>query len=176
MSFNLKMDAVDLFFDREKVIDRAGRDTARRLSKAGAFVRRRARSKLRRRKRTSAPGEPPSVHSKNRIASIKNILFALQTDDEAVVIGPVALNQSNLVSSAPGVTIPGLLELGGTATIQEERWIGSEKWRRRDLRRLTSPRKEYRSRRARYAARPFMGPSLEEEVAAGTIINLWRRR
>ena len=37
-----------------------------------------------------------------------------------------------------------------------------------------NPNKEYRVRRARYAKRPFMGPALQAEVNAGTIIGLLR--
>src|SRR5690242_12299768 len=85
----------DLFFDRKAVVDATTVAERKALSRIGAFVRRRARSSLRRRKRVSRPGEPPSVHSKDDTANLKNILFAYEPSHRRVVIGPVGLNQVN---------------------------------------------------------------------------------
>jgi hypothetical protein len=60
----------DFFFDRQSVIDRMTKANRRALSKVGAFIRRRARSSLRRRKRRSQPGSPPSVHSRDSVAAV----------------------------------------------------------------------------------------------------------
>lgn len=63
----------------------------RALSKFGAYTRRRARSSIRKRKKISAPGAPPSGHT----GALKNgILFAVESDRLEVVIGP-ALARSN---------------------------------------------------------------------------------
>jgi hypothetical protein len=164
----------EFFFDRSKVLAHTGKVNARRLSRAGAFIRRRAMTKiLQRRKGTSQPGRPPNVHAKSgSFASLKTILFHLDATDESVVIGPVKLNQREHQSGS-FTTVPQRLEFGGIGLIHEERFYGSGRWRRRDWRRRVNPNKEYRVRRARYAKRPFMGPALQAEVNAGTIIGLF---
>ena len=83
-SFNMTMRAKQLFFDRRLVQNRMSKANRKALSKAGAFIRRRARSSLRRRKRVSAPGQPPSVHSTDGVATLKNILFAYEPNLESV--------------------------------------------------------------------------------------------
>ena len=52
--------AKGLFFDRARVINAVDRTTRRNLSRFGAFVRQRARSSIRTRKRISEPGQPPT--------------------------------------------------------------------------------------------------------------------
>ena len=165
----------ELFFDRPAVTSAITKAERKSLSKIGAFIRRRARSSLRRRKRTSSPGEPPSVHSKDGRATLKNILFAFNPATRSVVIGPVGLNQVNN-TDAGRQTIPQIMEFGGTVAIREEQYIFTNRpdlWRRRDTRASASSRKRYRTRRATYEPRPFMGPALAAEVAAGTIPDAW---
>lgn len=94
--------AKSLFFDRARVINAVDRTTRRNLSRFGAFVRKRARSSIRTRKRISEPGQPPT----NRTGLLKrNIFFVYEPTRRSVVIGPVLLNTS---SGAPE-----LLEHGG---------------------------------------------------------------
>lgn len=166
----------DMFFDRLAVQQRLDRAEVRELSKIGAFIRRRARTKiLRRRKRVSAPGEPPSVHTTDSRASLKNILFGYDRGEHSVAIGPVRLNQVNLTDTGR-VSIASLMEFGGHVNIHEEQWRNtkdSAKWFRRDFRFSRSPWKQYRIRRATYAARPYMAPALEAERQAGTIRDMW---
>jgi hypothetical protein len=167
--YNLK----SLFFDRPRVRRSIDDGRRRALSKIGAFVRRRARSQLRIRKRVSSPGESPSIHSRDKIATLKNIWFAFVPDRQSTIIGPVALNQVNYADGAR-IPLPALMEFGGEATIREEQRIRTSnpgKWFRRDLRRSVNEDKRYRTRRAQYAARPFMGPALQKEIEAGTIID-----
>lgn len=144
---NVQLSIVDSFFDRQKVLDQVGRENARKLSKAGAFIKTRSRSKLRRRKKTAQAGQPPSVHSRDRVASLKYILFGLNHDAESVVIVPVGLPSRRLRGSSAN-TVPELMEFGGTAVVSAER--------------------------KRFSKHPFMGPSLEEEAKAGTIADLWK--
>lgn len=171
----------DLFFDRAAVINAVDAAKRKTLSRIGAFVRRRARSKLRKRKRTSKPGEPPSIHSNSDVASLRNILFAYDGSDPtnpSVVIGPVRLNQVNSLtlpdgSSAIRGTIPQLMEFGGEARIFEWDLKGDGEWSRAD-RRFTRTlrrwerqgvlRERTRIRLAKYQPHPFMGPSLQEEL------------
>jgi hypothetical protein len=95
--------AKGLFFDRARVTNAVDRTTRRNLSRFGAFVRRRARSSIRTRRRISDPGQPPT----NRTGLLKrNIFFVYEPNRRSVVIGPVLLNKS---SGAPE-----LLEHGGT--------------------------------------------------------------
>jgi len=160
MSFTVSMKIVDAFFDRPAVLNRMDRATARSLSQAGAFVRRRAISRLRRRKRYSKPGESPSIHSTDRVASLKNILFGFD-GRYSVVIGPVGLNQKQYVAGRiTAGTVPATLEFGGQVGIREKR-VGTI-WRPVGRRR-PRPGQPTRVRMANYAPRPFMGPALEAE-------------
>ena len=139
VGFNQKQ----MFFDRQAVIDVVGRANAKNLSRAGSFIRRSARSSLRRRKRVSEPGQPPSVHTQDRVATLKNIWFVFERRRTSVVVGPLRLNGSTVRGSNRS-TVPELHELGGTAVLES--------------------RKKKRRRRARYAARPFMGPAMKREL------------
>jgi hypothetical protein len=138
VGFNKKQ----FFFDRQIVIGAVGRASAKNLSKAGSFVRRSARSSLRRRKKVSPPGQPPSVHTQDRVATLKNIWFVFDPAQRSVVVGPLKLNGSRLEGSNRQ-TVPSLHELGGTAVVGGRR---------------------KRKRRAKYASRPFMGPAMEREL------------
>lgn len=120
------------FFDTKKVRRATDRATRRVLSRFGAFVRRTARSSIRRRKRISRPGEPPS----SRTGLLKRfIFFGYDTRARSVVIGPARLTRKGRGEA------PSLLEYGGRTTLK----------------------RRGRRRRARYAARPFMGPAFEKE-------------
>lgn len=123
-----------LFFDRQRVTSAVDRAERRVLSRFGAFVRRSARSSIRRRKKVSEPGKPPSSHTG---LLRRHILFVYLADRGSVVIGPIQLNR--------GTDAPELLEHGGTVVRRTRR--GSTK----------------RRRRLRYRPRPFMGPAFERE-------------
>lgn len=112
----------------------------------------------------SAPGEPPIAHVPDHpVASIRAIYFAVLP--RLVMVGPVKANQVTFRGGNRS-SVPELLEKGGTATIHEERvkYRNNERgeWRRRDLRSRARWWKEYRTRTARYQARPFMGPTLRD--------------
>jgi hypothetical protein len=124
------------------------------LSKIGAFVRQRARSSLRRRKKASKPGSPPSVHSSDSFATLKNILFAYDADTKSVVVGPVALRGGH------GVAVPGLHEFGGSTRVNEYQLSGGL-WTRVRLKRATI--KATRTVPATYPSRPYMGPAEKAE-------------
>jgi hypothetical protein len=113
LAFNPK----SMFFDRKAVIDAIGRANAKVLSKAGAFIRRTAKSSIRKRKRASRPGEPPSSH----VGTLKDLIyFGFDTSTASVVIGPTPFRGRAVV--------PRLLELGGSS--------GTRKNRRRKVRKL----------------------------------------
>jgi hypothetical protein len=160
--FGITMEVKHLFFDRQAVTSRVAKANRKALSKAGAFVRRSSRSSIRRRKRVSRPGEPPSAHSTDPVASIKNILFAYEPANEGVVIGPVRLHAKQVAGGAiASGTVPQTLELGGTVGLREKRvgkrWVSAG-------RRKARPGQPTRVRKARYAPRPFMGPALAREA------------
>jgi hypothetical protein len=110
--FALSAKIKDVFFDRAGVIAKIGAANAKALNRVGGALRLTARRKLRRRKKASQPGQPPSVHSQDDFATLKNILYGLQ-GQSSVLIGPRALNQSR-------GTIPGLHEFSGQQKIAEQ--------------------------------------------------------
>jgi hypothetical protein len=90
------------FFRPELILAKAARARRRALSKAGAFVRQRAKTSMRKRKAISEPGAPPSAHS----GELRKLLFfAYDERSDSVVIGPVVFRAG---------VVPGLLERGGT--------------------------------------------------------------
>lgn len=75
-----------VFFDRAAVDAAVDRGTKRALSKFGSYVRTRAKSSIRTRKRTSLPGQPPSNHTGHLK---KLIYFGYDPQKKSVVVGPL---------------------------------------------------------------------------------------
>ncbi len=100
--------AKSLFFDRAAVQNAVGRAERRVLSKFGAFVRKGARTSIRKRKAISEPGKPPSSHTG---LLRQNIYFVYEPNRASVVIGPIELNR--------GTEAPRLLEHGGQVVRKE---------------------------------------------------------
>lgn len=98
-----------MFFDRDAVMRKADAATRRALSRFGAFVRRTAKGSIRKRKKASPPGSPPSSHTG---LLKKFIFFGYDPSARSVVIGPARLNQKGQGDA------PSLLEYGGRATIK----------------------------------------------------------
>ena len=136
-----------MFFDRPKVTRAVDRAKRRVLSKAGAFIRQRARTSIRKRKRTSRPGEPPSSHAGHLR---RLLLFGYDRQRESVVVGPVGFRRS---------TAPRVLEVGGRTTVESRR--GSLRGGRRK-----------KKRTVRIAARPYMAPAMEKERS--NLPKVWR--
>lgn len=130
-----------LFFTSKAVTSRVDAATRRVLSRFGAFVRRTAKSSIRKRKKASEPGQPPSSHTG---LLKKFIWFGYEPNEHSVVIGPARL------TSKTGEA-PEALEHGGTATLMETKWIGRG-------------RKKRQKRNVHVAARPFMGPAMDKET------------
>jgi len=93
------------FFDRATVIQHVKDGTKSVLSKAGAFIWRRAKSSIRKRKKIADAGSPPSGHT-NRLRDL--IFFAFDEASRSVVVGPLFFKKKN-----GGKTVPLLLEEGG---------------------------------------------------------------
>lgn len=103
-----------LFFDRPYVVRSLDAARLRFLARAGAFVRRSARSSIRKRKSISDPGKPPSSH----VGSLRDkILFWMNNGSlrKTVKIGPAAMNIQYVDSKGkPRVgLVPEVLEFGG---------------------------------------------------------------
>jgi len=129
-----------MFFDKAPVLRAVDRAERRILPKAGAFVRRRAKSSIRKRKRVSEPGRPPSRHTGDLG---RLILFGYDRPSSSVVIGPL------LFRSRSTPTVPEVLEFGGIVTRERKGRRGRLMGARRTM---------------RYRPRPFMGPALEAEA------------
>jgi hypothetical protein len=152
------------FFDRQKVTSRVEKARLKNLSKCGAFVRTAARSSLRRRKKTSLPGATPSVHSTDKFATLKNILFGYDPSTKGVIVGPVAVNGNK-------DDVPRLMERGGAAkrrakVVAARTKTGKVKKRGVQVVRLKN------ARTVHYDARPFMWPALKKEKAK--FAKVWR--
>ncbi len=125
-----------LFFDSAKVMAAVGRAERAVFSRFGAFVRTRARSSIRTRKKPSAPGQPPSSH----VGLLKRfILFAYEPERHTVIIGPARLNK--VIGDAPAA-----LEHGGQSKV-----VTGSRRRKRTVRTVS------------IRPRPFMGPAFEQE-------------
>lgn len=126
-----------MFFDAPKVMRAVDAATRRVLSKFGAFVRTAARSSIRARKKSSAPGSPPSSHT----GLLKRfIYFGYDASARSVVIGPALLRGKSSEKALPA------LEYGGASTTTV----------RRRGKRMTVASK--------VQARPFMRPALKKEI------------
>ncbi len=130
--------AKGLFFDSEAVLAATTRAERRVLSRFGSFVRRRAKSSIRKRKSVSEPDHPPSSHTG---LLRKFIWFFFEPERRSVVIGPARLGTK--FGSAPE-----LLEHGGRGPI-------AARWSRK--------RGRQRTRVVHIRRRPFMQPAFEEE-------------
>lgn len=177
--------ARDLFVDRRAVREVMDRRTLAVFGRFGAFVRKVAQRSIRRRKRPSQPGSPPSSHS----GELRRFLyFAVDTRRRSVVIGPAATNQTFFDDDMRPVrgTVPEVLEYGGAITIVEE-WTGS-RWRRRDLRTQGAVSdvdalrhsdrsnifrgRPIRKRRVNIQRRPYMGPAFA--IGQRELAGMWQ--
>lgn len=168
---NPTFDMKRAFFDRKKIIDAVDRATRKALSKSLAYVRTGIRSGYRRRKKTSRPGQSPSVHSTSPVATLKYVLFAYDSRTKSGVVGPVKINGRRSMATS-NKEVPGLLEEGGILAIPQESWDGKT-WYPQTRRRRTPTNKKKRVRRVVVRARPNVAPALAKEIAAGNISSPW---
>ena len=100
------------FFDRKAVVDATTVAERKVLSKFGAFVWRRSKSSIRKRKKVSKPGQPPSSH----VGLLRNLIyFTFDASAHSVVIGPVLINRPT--------GAPETLEYGGVIAIDDGKQI-----------------------------------------------------
>jgi hypothetical protein len=93
-----------LRFEQKKVTSAVDRAEQRVLTRFGAFVRQRAKTSIRKRKKVSEPGQPPSSHTG---LLRRTIFFAYEPRPGHVLVGPVLLQKNT--------NAPRLLERGGSA-------------------------------------------------------------
>lgn len=135
--------AKGLFFDSKPVMAATSRAERRVLSRFGAFVRKRARTSIRKRKRIAEAGSPPSSH----VGLLKKlILFFFDIANRSVIIGPAKLNEK--IGDAPHA-----LEEGGTTQVMQ------------------GPRVRRVKRTVQVKARPYMGPAFNAELP--NVPSLW---
>lgn len=159
----------DLFFNSAKVKKAVDDGTRRAMSKGLAYIRRRARSSIRRTRRSSLPGQPPRTHTSNPVVTIKNIQFQYDPASKSGICGPIKLHRQSRVR--PVKTVPATLEFGGKVMFQRGAWAPQQQGTRTGQRtRLVRVQQAFA---ATYRARPFMGPALEKETQAGTILKAW---
>lgn len=105
----IDMRVKSMFFDRKAVLSKVDAAARRTLSRFGAFVRRTAKSSIRKRKKPASPGSPPSSHTG---LLKKFIFFGYDPGHKSVVIGPARLSSKGRGSA------PSILEYGGSTTLQ----------------------------------------------------------
>ena len=169
---SMTMEMKKVFFDTKAIKNAVDKETRQAISKSLAFVRRRQRSSLRRRKRPSRPGQTPSVHSRDPVATLKNILFAYDASTQSGVVGMVKLN-SRRSEVASSMELPELFEFGGTLRLNEVSRDGKAWYQSRRTSRILPSHWKKRQRLVRIAPRPSAGPALEAEAEAGNILSPW---
>lgn len=140
------------FFDRPAVVKALDKAERRGHLRLGAFVRTRARSSLRKRKKPSQPGSPPSMH----VGHIRKFLyFVYDPATKSVVVGPA------LLGAQSGTTVPEVHEHGGELD-QKEYQLSGGRWVR-----YKPGGDKVRATRlvdAKYPPRPYMKPALDAEL------------
>lgn len=175
------MIAVDLrtskrnFFDRAAVMNRMNKAERKVLSKFGAFVRRQGQKNIRFSKtRTSKPGKSPYAHTKDKFASLRNILFSFDPYRRSVVIGPVKFNQKQYVGiDRISGTVPQVMEHGGSVGLREKQRSPGGRWGSMGRRRILRPGERTRVRSVTYQARPFMAPAFKK-VSDESLPQMWK--
>ena len=129
----------EMFFDSKTVMSAVDRATRGVLSKFGAFVRTAAQSSIRKRKRVSEPGKPPSSH----VGTLRRLIFfGYESARRSVVIGPTPFGD------------------GKAPELLEQQHVAGTTMRTRIK---VTRRGKVQTVSATYKSRPFMGPALEQE-------------
>ena len=146
------------FVDADRIEEAVDRANRRNLARYGAYVRADAMENIRNRGRPSKPGQGPT----NQTGLLRDkIPFSLEAPT-GVVIGPVRLPN---MPTPGGMTVPELLEYGGTVRRRITRGFLSRLYKRRH--RDPTAKSMFRSLRSHvgevvqfdYEPRPYMGPA-----------------
>jgi len=146
------------FFDSKPVIENTDKATRRNLSKFGAFTSKTAKRSIRKRKRISAPGRPPSSHE----GTLKKLIFfGYEPRRRSVVIGPLPKRSGHSAGKVPRV-----LEEGGTIPFLA--FQNARISKRSGRVRIDVVRKQ----NIFIKARPYMGPAFKKEQSK--LSSIWR--
>lgn len=169
MSFGVSYRCNRFFFDRTVVKKGMDRATHRALSFAGGLTRKIARRSIRKRKKPSEPGKPPSSHTGDLR---EGITYHYDPVRKTVIVGPRKFNQRDIVAGKwTSGTIPQVLEEGGRIGIVEQQILAGGKWFRVD-KRFRANDKPKRVRTVAIEPRPFMAPALD--TARPLIASKWK--
>lgn len=170
MPVTLRNDFKEWFFDVTYVDDTVAATNRVGLRRIGGNVRLTARRSIRKRKKASLPGEPPSSH----IGDLKERLFFIwDPESESVVVGPEAFNHIYFNGDKRPVqgAVPGILEEGGEIYRLERQWPNGA-WTRADLRsRRRLAGRPTRLVKITIEARPYMWPAVE--TSKSRYAHLW---
>jgi len=145
----LDLKVTNLFFDRATVIKAVDAGRRKALNRIGGFLRTTAKRSIRKRKGTSAPGQPPSSH----VGLLRDhIYYSYDPVSQSVVIGPALITSNHKTATPINATVPQVLEYGG-----------------RVLR-----RKNNRTIQTVVAPRPFMGPAMQTARKADKLEQAWK--
>lgn len=142
----------------KKMLKEADRANVRALFKISAFTARTARRSMRKRKRASAPGQPPSAHSGDRYGRgelLRQLMeFSVDRKRLTAVIGPRKIRSKTLGKVRARKPVPNLHEFGGSLRVDGD--------------------KPGQTRRAIYPARPYMAPALDKARESDKLRDAWR--
>ena len=154
--------SVLLFLDPAAIAARIDEPVRRKQMLGGYHIRQLARRRLRKRKRSSSPGESPSAHSDKLRGGI---VFARDPSTGAVRVGPQFESQSSGRQSSHTTegTIPQVLEFGGRISlVEQQRPVkGQVIWTHPRRPRPGDESLPTRRRTVLIAARPYMVPALK---------------
>lgn len=122
------------FFDADKVVKAVSQAKRKAFSKAGAYIRQRAKTSIKKKKGSAPAGNPPHAHA----GQIRLIFFAWDARAESVVVGPIEFTSARGPKGGAR-----LLEKGGAAEARDRRG---------------------RLKKYRYAGHPFMRPAMVAEL------------
>jgi hypothetical protein len=145
------------FFDRKSVMGAVDAATRKVLSKFGSFVRKRAKTSIRKKKGTSKPGSPPY----SQLGYLRQFLFfSYDRPRSSVVIGPARLNDTSDPGALPRLEYGGTMQ-GNGRVIFVSREVGRHKKGK-----FVSGGKDrvVLEGTITYKPRPFMGPALQAEL------------
>lgn len=130
-------------FDADNLRSQFDKRTRRNIAYAAGIVRRTASRSMRRRKKHSAPGTPPS---KRRGDFAKSIRYELDTSARVARIGPTANKYLNKAHEFGGIFTG--------AQLKGDRTRSSN----------TKGSRQQDKQKKRYPARPYMGPALQKSL------------
>lgn len=148
------LERVDLKVDR--MIRRTEKANVRALFRISAFIATTAKRSMRKRKKASPPGTPPSAHEGDRFGRgflLRELMqFEVERKNLSAVIGPKKIRSKTLGKVRARKPVPNLHEFGGALRYEDD---------------------QGRGKRAVYPARPYMAPALEKARANDKLRGAW---